>query len=112
MLSEVRNFPEIAEFYEREVIQPGELLLARTLQRGIKRGEFRPMSVNEVTLVLLAPMIFMALHKHSIGACTAHEQIDPDAVIATHIDLVLNGLAMRPAAELIRPPTPCTEPNP
>ncbi len=103
MLSEVRNFPEIAQFYQHEVIEPAETLLARTLERGIERGEFRPMPVREVTMLLFAPMIFMALHKHSIGACGVplQENIDPARVIATHIDVVLHGLLTRNT-----PPTP------
>jgi AcrR family transcriptional regulator len=107
MMAEVRNFPELAEFYQCEVIEPAERLLQATLQRGIERGEFRSMPLREVTLLLFAPMIFMALHKHSIGACAVHDQIDANAVIAAHIDLVLNGLAQRPESELIRPAPPC-----
>ena len=93
MMSEVRNFPEIAQFYRDEVIQPANDLLMRTLRRGIERGEFRDLPVEEVTQALYAPLIFMALHKHSFGACPAEGMdIDPDRVIATHIDLVLHGL--------------------
>ncbi|MEO8154613.1 MAG: TetR/AcrR family transcriptional regulator [Rhizobacter sp.] len=93
MMSEVRNFPEIAQFYRDEVIKPANDLLVRTLRRGIARGEFREVPLEEVTHVLFAPLIFMALHKHSFGACPAQGlDIDPDRVIATHIDLVLHGL--------------------
>lgn len=99
MMSEVRNFPEIAQFYRDEVIQPAFELLARTLQRGVDRGEFRPVPLPEVTQVLFAPLIFMALHKHSFGACPADGlDIDPDRVIEAHIDLVLRGLLVRPTA--------------
>jgi AcrR family transcriptional regulator len=104
MMSEVRNFPEIAEFYRDEVIQPANDLLMRTLRRGIERGEFREVPIAEVTHVLFAPLIFMALHKHSFGACPADGMdIDADRVIATHIDLVLHGLLNQPAPALHRP---------
>ena len=93
MMSEVRNFPEMAQFYRDEVIQPANDLLMRTLRRGIERGEFRDLPVEEVAHALYAPLIFMALHKHSFGACPAEGMnIDPDRVIATHIDLALHGL--------------------
>lgn len=93
MMSEVRNFPEIAQFYRDEIIQPATDLLGRTLQRGIDRGEFRALPVVEVTQALFAPLIFMALHKHSFGACPAEGlAMNCDGVIATHIDLMLNGL--------------------
>lgn len=93
MMSEVRNFPEIAQFYRDEIIQPATDLLGRTLQRGIDRGEFRALPVVEVTQALFAPLIFMALHKHSFGACPAEGlSMNCDGVIETHIDLMLNGL--------------------
>ena len=92
MMSEVRNFPEIAEFYVQEVIKPSERLLSLMLQRGIDRGEFRPVNVIEVVHALVAPMLFLVMHKHSIGACSVGHSIDPKAFIAAQLDLVLNGL--------------------
>jgi len=38
---ELHNFPDLAEFYGREVIKPGNQLLASVIQRGIDRGIFR-----------------------------------------------------------------------
>jgi AcrR family transcriptional regulator len=105
MFSEVRNFPDIGAFYEAEVIQPANLLMARALQRGIGRGEFRPIAVQEASLVLLAPLIFLALHKHSFGACVVSQGlVDPASVVATHIDLVLRGLQCRGDALDLAPP--------
>ena len=46
MMSEARNFPEIAAFYQQEVINPGQQLVRRILQRGLDRGEFRPMDLD------------------------------------------------------------------
>jgi TetR/AcrR family transcriptional regulator len=93
MLSEVRNFPEIAEFYMREVMGPAQALFARTIQRGIDRGEFRAVPLKEMTVVMFAPMMFLCLHKHSLGACNLQsEPPDPATVLATHIDVVLTGL--------------------
>jgi AcrR family transcriptional regulator len=92
MISEVRNFPEIAQFYADEVVKPTQDLLSLLLQRGIERGEFRRINVPEVVHALVAPMLFLMLHKHSIGACGVGHSIDPRAVIAAQLDLVLNGL--------------------
>ncbi len=100
VLSEVRNFPELAAFYTAEVIQPADLLFSTAVQRGIDRGEFRPVPVHEVAQALMAPMIFLALHRHSFGACTppcGASDIDPARLIRTHLDLALGGLLMRPA---------------
>ena len=97
VLSEVRNFPELAQFYTDEVIMPADLLFSGCVQRGIDRGEFRPMPVHEVAHALIAPLIFMAVHRHSFGACPVHgsAEIDPEVLLNTHLDLVLHGLEVR-----------------
>ena len=101
VLSEVRNFPELAQFYTDEVIVPADRLFTRCVQRGIERGEFRPMPLHEVAHALMAPLIFMAIHRHSFGCCPVRGgvDVDPTLVLNTHLDLVLRGLEVRtPAA--------------
>ena len=39
--SELHNFPDLAEFYGREVVMPANQLLAGMIRRGIERGDFR-----------------------------------------------------------------------
>ena len=39
--SELHNFPDLAEFYGREVVKPANELIAGIIRRGIERGEFR-----------------------------------------------------------------------
>ena len=97
MMAEVRNFPEIAQFYRDEVIQPASDLLIRTLRRGVERGEFRALPYEETVHALIAPLIFMSLHKNSFGACPSEGMdFDPDRVIEIHIELMLNGLLAKP----------------
>jgi AcrR family transcriptional regulator len=38
---ELHNFPDLAEFYGREVVMPSTQLLAGMIRRGIERGDFR-----------------------------------------------------------------------
>jgi AcrR family transcriptional regulator len=97
VLAEVRNFPELAQFYADEVIEPADRLFSSAVQRGIDAGEFRPMPVHEVAHALMAPMIFMALHRHSFGACPVATRagMDPSAMLDTHLNLVLRGLEVR-----------------
>jgi AcrR family transcriptional regulator len=103
VISEVRNFPELAQFYNDEVIRPADQLFSGTVRRGIARGEFREMPVHEVAHALMAPMIFLALCQHSLGACAVHgNDVDPAALIRTHLDLVLGGLEVRSAAPAAR----------
>ena len=108
ILSEVRNFPELAQFYTDEVIIPADRLFSGCVQRGIDSGEFRPMPVHEVAHALMAPMIFMAIQRHSFGACPVMGGIeaDPSLLLNTHLDLMLRGLEVRrpakPAAKATR----------
>ncbi|HET7525256.1 MAG TPA: TetR/AcrR family transcriptional regulator, partial [Burkholderiaceae bacterium] len=99
IITEVRNFPDLAEFYSREVVHPGEQLIARIVQRGVDSGEFDDLDVAAVVHSLILPMVMMCLHKHSLGACPGHhEDFDPHAFIRSHIDLVIRGLLRERAA--------------
>ncbi len=96
VLAEVRNFPELAQFYTDEVIIPADRLFTGCLQRGVDSGEFRPLPLHEVAHALMAPLIFMAVHRHSFGACPIRgPEMDPTLMVNTHLDLVLRGLEVR-----------------
>src|SRR3954462_13160481 len=96
MISEARNFPELAAFYQQEVIRPGNDLVKRILQRGIDRGEFQPVDVDYAVFGIIAPMIFLIMMKHSLGACAPQDyQIDPERYVETQMDMLLQGLCVR-----------------
>jgi AcrR family transcriptional regulator len=97
MMSEARNFPELAQFYVDEVVLPSQALLGRTVERGIRRGEFRVLPAKDVVYALIAPVLFLAMHKHSLGACgLAAAEMDAESFIRTQMALVLRGLELRP----------------
>jgi TetR/AcrR family transcriptional regulator len=95
MTSEVRNFPEVAQFYVDEVVTPSNQMLGQVIQRGVERGEFRAVNVPEVVHALVGPLIFLVLNKHSLGACSISFLLQPRVVITALIDMVLNGLVPR-----------------
>ncbi len=97
IVSEARNFPDIGSFYTDEVIAPAGRLMESAVQRGIDRGEFRPVRVPEVAICLLAPVIFLSLHQHSVGMTCPYALGggNPRDVVTTHIDIVLRGLLAR-----------------
>lgn len=98
IMSEARNFPEIASFYQKEVIQPGNQLLRRILQRGIDRGEFRPVPLDYAIYSIIAPMIFLVMWKHSLGACSDNQTtLSPQSYLANQIDMILHGVLAQPA---------------
>ncbi len=91
MISECRNFPELGKFYHAEVISRGYAVIERAVRSGIERGEFRSLDLDSVTRLVIAPLVLMAIWRHSFDFCDSH-RLDPDAYIEHHIDLLLNGL--------------------
>ncbi|MEO7338275.1 MAG: TetR/AcrR family transcriptional regulator [Caldimonas sp.] len=92
MMSEARNFPEIAQFYVDEVIKPSHAMFGALVQRGIDRGEFRAVNVDDVVHVLITPLLFLVMNKHSLGACSVGSRLEAAPIIDAQIDLVLHGL--------------------
>ncbi len=94
VMSEAQNFPEIANFYQEEVIQPGNALIRGILERGVKRGEFRQLDTEQAIHAVVAPMIFLMMWKHSMGACAASAHImNPEQFIRMQVDLLLYGMS-------------------
>lgn len=105
MMSEAANFPELAAFYEQEVVIPGGALMRRIVQRGVDRGEFRAIAETDMAhtvYAVLAPMLFLMSWKHSLGACVSTtETIDPIRYLEQQTRILLHGLcAPAPAASL------------
>lgn len=97
MLSEAGNFPDVAAYYQQAVIQRGTGLLRAAVVRGIERGLFRPVDPGSTCDVLIAPLIFRALWRHSFGPFCGNAT-DTGQYLKTYFDLVLNGLLRRPSA--------------
>ena len=103
MMSEAKNFPDIAAFYQQEGIMPGQALIRSILQRGMDRGEFRPMDLDYAVYLVVAPMIFLILSRHSAGVCVSSDsELDPKKYIAFQVDTILNGISA-PAVAANRP---------
>ena len=95
VLAESGNFPAIARFYAEEVVYKGMALIRSVLARGIERGEFRPVDLDGALPLFSAPLMLVALWKHSLGRHT-DIQLDARKVVATHLDVLLRGLAADP----------------
>jgi AcrR family transcriptional regulator len=97
IISEARNFPDIAAFYHQEVIQPGTQLVRRILERGVARGEFGPIDVEYSVFSIVAPMVYLIMMKHSLGACVPRDyEVDPERYVNTQVENLLRGLCARP----------------
>lgn len=106
VITEVRNFPEIADFYLREVVEPAHQLLGMVLQRGIAAGEFRAVPLDHAVHSLVLPLIMICLHRHSLGACQVNWHLEGREFIGQHIQLVLAGLQIPPGSTAPAPQPP------
>lgn len=100
VISEASLFPEIANFYRDEVIEPGSGLIRRILQRGVSRGEFRAIDPDLAVHSVVAPMIFIILWKHGMGPCcqlSGVAALDPLAFIHHQADVLIHGLSAQTA---------------
>jgi hypothetical protein len=92
VLSEARNFPEIASFYVDEVVRPGRATLIALLERGMARGEFRKVDPEATCHLLMGPLLMLALWRNSLEACST-EKIEPIGMLEAHIEMLSRGLA-------------------
>lgn len=94
VIAESGNFPELARFYLREVVSRGLRLMQSVLERGVARGEFREMNPVHATRLMIAPVLFLALWRQSLGR---HDetQLDPEAFLGDALSLLTRGLAQR-----------------
>ena len=102
VMAEAKNFPDLGSFYQEEVMARGTRAIAGMLERAVARGEFRPVDINVMTQVLVAPILMLMTWKHSVGPCA--NELDPAAFIDSFLDMALNGLLPPPAA------TPAAQP--
>ena len=94
VMSEASNFPDLAAFFQTEVIVPAHALVRSALQRGIDRQEFQPMNVELAMHSVMAPLLFLVMWKHSMGnGGPCCEQIDPEAFISQHAKMMARGLS-------------------
>lgn len=97
MLSECGNFPDLAQFYQEEVIFRSDNLIHSVLQRGIVSGEFRQFDVPQLVKVLVAPILMLMLWKHSFAVANAPSTAcvpygDPQAYLDCFLDMCLHGV--------------------
>lgn len=105
MISEARNFPEVARFYHEHAIQRGRRLIVGVLERGVASGEFRPLDVNPAFDIIIAPLLLRAIWRVSMGACCGQEPLlslaegrdDAQPFLDLHFDLLVSGLLKSPS---------------
>lgn len=93
MLCESGNFPEIAQFYQQEVSEPGHALMRRILQRGMDSGEFRVVDLDYAVYAVISPLVFLSLSQHASLACVPTSlTVSPLMYLENQVNMLLHGL--------------------
>ena len=95
IVSESGNFPQLARMYANLVLRRAFALMRRILERGVSRGEFRPMDLHATVPLVVAPILLLGVWKHSFGAHT-DLTLDRRKVLEAHCENLLRGLAAPP----------------
>jgi len=93
LIAEASRFPALADRYHEEIHRPCLDLLQKAIQRGIDRGEIRRSAIIECPQVIMAPIALVDLW---LIMYDTRQPLDLKAYFNAHIDLVLNGLLVKP----------------
>lgn len=85
IISEGTRFPQLSEFYYREVVARGVEAMSRMIALGISRGEIRNEALARFPQLVVAPAMLGVIWQGLFGA---YAPIDILAMLQVHIDLV------------------------
>ncbi|BAL96844.1 TetR/AcrR family transcriptional regulator [Rubrivivax gelatinosus] len=108
LLAELQHVPELQRFYAEEVVAPADALFKKALQRGIERGEFRTMPIEEACYALIAPLLFRALDG---GTLWAPPPRPIEELLELQFDILLRGIERRDGAAPVPIPGSAHPPN-
>lgn len=98
LFAETERYPDLARFYYNEIHVQSQALIRRALDRGIERGEFRPLDTAAVARVAIAPIVFASIWRHSFGPVADQASVDPDTFFKTTLEILFNGIAASPTS--------------
>lgn len=91
VIAESNNFPELAKLWNEVALSRLLKLMARVVERGVERGEFRPVEPEDTAVLVVAPLFMLGLWTQSLGKHTA-PPFDPSKVLPAHVETLLRGL--------------------
>jgi AcrR family transcriptional regulator len=92
LIAEAGRFPELADRYYREILQPCMEQLKQAIQRGIDRGEIRSSPVIDSPHVVIAPIALVDIWLMMFGD---RQPLDLKTYFDAHLDMALNGLLVK-----------------
>jgi AcrR family transcriptional regulator len=89
LIAESAKFPQLSEFYYREVVEPGIRAIRLILDKGIAAGEFRKEGAGMFPEMVAAPSV-LAIVQFLIHGNRV--EVDLDAYKAAHVEFILSAL--------------------
>lgn len=89
IIGEGSRFPQLTEFYYKEIISRLYNIIGAVIKRGVEAGEFRQSALKWELQAIMSPALSAAIWK---TVFEQYEPLDLDAYLETHIELLLNGL--------------------
>jgi AcrR family transcriptional regulator len=85
VLAEGPRFPDIADFYYREVVSRGMAGMRKLIELGIVSGEIRQPGLKDFPQIVVAPaMVAVIWH----GLFGRHALLDASAMLRVHLDII------------------------
>ena len=90
IVSESGNFPELAEFFTRNVVTRSRKLFTQVIQQGMNSGEFRLYDAQTVARLVVAPLVQATIWMHSLKP---YDDTDgTQNYLQLHTEFILNSL--------------------
>jgi AcrR family transcriptional regulator len=96
LLAESGNFPDLAEFWRREIVDRGIAVFETIIKRGVARGEFRDIVPTHAARLCIAPVLVMILWRTTFAQFDK-TPYDYKGLVEAHLDTLLRGLAVQGA---------------
>jgi AcrR family transcriptional regulator len=85
VMAEGPRFPDIADFYYREVVSRGLSAMRALIERGIASGEIRQAGLKEFPQIVAAPAMVAVIWQGLFGRLAP---LDAAAMLRVHLDLI------------------------
>ncbi|MEE2525435.1 TetR/AcrR family transcriptional regulator [Hyphobacterium sp. HN65] len=96
VLAEAGQFPELAQFYRKRVIEVGRMAMRHLVEEGRKSGRFRDIPSEAALLTFIGPAVAQMMLS-TVFRLEDDPEPDPSELADAIADIVLNGLKTRSA---------------
>jgi AcrR family transcriptional regulator len=94
LVAESSNFPEAVTWFHEAVMGRAHGAMARIIERGIARGEFRPVAALVAARIVFAPMFSFLVWRRSFERCMP--DLPPaEEFFALAVDMLVHGLSAK-----------------